>query len=343
MEDLLKKLVDAPSISGSEKDVRDLMKKELKRYADEIKIDKIGNLIARKGKGSPKIMLAAHMDELGLMVKFIDQKGFIKFDMIGGWDERILPAKKFKVHGSKGSVVGVIGSKPPHLQEKEEQKIPFKLKDMYIDIGAMNKKEVEKAGIRVGDFITRYGQLDHMISSRITGYGFDNRIGCLVMIEVMKRLKNFKGTVYAVGTIQEEMGLIGVRGPAFGIEPDVVLALDTTIAGGTPELKPGEVSINIGCGPALAIKDAVGVINPKVKKWITETVKKTKIPLQYEVMSGGATDASVIPMIKEGIPSGSILVPSRYVHTPVEVADIKDIEKTVKLVVETVKSASKYF
>ena len=137
--------------------------------------------------------------------------------------------------------------------------------------------------------------------------------------------------------------MIGVRGPAFGIEPDVVLALDTTIAGGTPELKPGEVSINLGGGPALAIKDAVGVINPKVKKWITETAKKTKIPLQYEVMSGGATDASVVPMIREGIPSGSILVPSRYVHTPVEVADMKDIEGTVKLVVETVKSASKYF
>jgi putative aminopeptidase FrvX len=343
MEDLLKKLVDAPSISGSEENVRDLMEKELKRYVDEIKIDKIGNLIARKGKGSPKVMLAAHMDELGLMVKFIDKKGFIKFDMIGGWDERILPAKKFKIHGSKGSVVGVIGSKPPHIQEKEEQKLPFKLKDMYIDVGARNKKDVEKAGIRVGDFITRYGQLDHMISPRITGYGFDNRIGCLVMIETMRRLKKVKGSVYAVGTIQEELGLIGVRGPAFGIEPDVVLAIDTTIAGGTPELKPGEVSINLGCGPALAIKDAVGVINPKVKKWITETAKKTKIPLQYEVMSGGATDASVIPMIREGIPSGSILIPSRYVHTPVEVADMKDVEDAVKLVVEIVRSAPKYF
>ncbi|MCK4496880.1 MAG: M42 family metallopeptidase [Candidatus Aenigmarchaeota archaeon] len=343
MEDLLKKLVDAPSISGSEKDVRDLMERELKRYVDEIKVDKIGNLIARKGKGKPKIMLAAHMDELGLMVKFIDDKGFIRFDVVGGWDERILPAKKFKIHGSKGSVVGVIGSKPPHLQEREEQKVPFKLKDMYIDVGARNKKDVEKAGIRVGDFITRYGQLDHMISSRITGYGFDNRIGCLVMIEAMKRLKKVKGTVYAVGTIQEEMGLIGIRGSTFGIDPDVVIALDTTIAGDTPELKPGESGIKLGAGPALAIKDAVGVISPKVKRWVTDAAKKARVPLQYEVMSGGATDASVVPMIREGIPSGSILVPSRYVHTPIEVADMKDIEKTVKLVVETVKSASKYF
>jgi len=139
------------------------------------------------------------------------------------------------------------------------------------------------------------------------------------------------------------MGLIGIRGPTFGIKPDVVLALDTTIAGDTPELKPGEAAIKLGSGPALAIKDAVTVINPKVKKWITETAKKAKIPLQYEVMAGGATDASVVPMIREGIPSGSVLVPSRYVHTPVEVADLKDIEKTIKLVLEAVKSAHKYF
>lgn len=343
MEALLKKLVDAPSIAGSEENVRDVIRKELKPYVDEIRIDKIGNLITRKGKGSPKIMLAAHMDELGLMVKFIGKQGFIKFDMVGGWDERILPAKKFKIHTSKGSVIGVIGSKPPHIQEREEQKVPFKFKDMYIDVGADSKKEAEKTGIHVGDFITRHGEMNHMIGSKVTGYGFDNRVGCLVMIETMKRLKKVKGSVYAVGTIQEELGLIGIRGPAFGIEPDVVLALDTTIAGGTPELKPGEVSINLGGGPALAIKDAVGVINPKVKKWVTDAAKRVKVPLQYEVMSGGATDASVVPMIREGIPSGSVLVPSRYVHTPVEIADMKDIENSIKLVVEAVKSAPKYF
>lgn len=342
MENLLRKLVDAPSISGSEKDVRDLMMKELKPYVDEIRVDKIGNLIARKGKGSPKVMLASHMDELGLMVKFIDDKGFIRFDTIGGWDNRILPAKKFRIHGSKGCVVGVVGSKPPHLQEKKEQETPFKLKDMYLDIGAKNKRDVKSAGVNVGDFVTRHGEMSNLIGSRVTGYGFDNRIGCLVLIEIMKRLKNVKGSVYAVGTIQEELGLIGVRGPTYGIEPDVFLALDTTIAGGTPDLKPGE-GVVMGDGPTLAIKDAVGVVNPKVKKWVTDSAKKAKIKLQYEVMSGGATDASVVPMIKEGIPAGSILVPTRYVHTPIEVADFKDIENTVKLGLEVVKSASKYF
>lgn len=343
MEDLLRRLVDAPSISGSEQDVRDVMKKELKPYVNEVRVDKIGNLITRKGKGSPKIMLAAHMDELGLMVKYIEKEGFIRFDTIGGWDERILPAKRFRIHGSKGSVIGVIGSKPPHIQEREEQKTPFKVKDLYLDIGAGSKKDVEKAGIQVGDFITRYGELSRLLGSNVTGYGFDNRIGCLVMIEVMKRLKNVKGSVYAVGTTQEETGLVGIRGPTYGIDPDVVLALDTTIAGGTPDIRPSEASAGLGGGPTIAIKDAIGVINPKVRKWISDSAKKANIKLQYEVMSGGATDASVVPMIKEGIPAGSILVPTRYVHTPVEVADMKDIENTIKLVVETVKSASKYF
>ncbi len=342
MEALLKKLVDSPSISGFEENVRDLIKKELKPHVDEIRIDKIGNLIARKGKGDPKIVLAAHMDELGLMVKYIDDKGFLKFDMIGGWDERILPAMKFKIHGSKGAITGVIGSKPPHMQERDEQKTPFKAKDLYLDVGADGKNDISKIGIRVGDFITRDGKFDKMMGSRVTGHGFDNRIGCLVMIEAMKRLKGFKGTVYAVGTIQEELGLIGIRGSVYSINPDVVLALDTTISGDTPDLKPGESGIKLGSGPTLAIKDAVTVVNPRIKKWITDTARKNKIKLQYEVMDGGATDASIVPMIREGIPSGSVLVPTRYVHTPIEVADMNDIEDAVKLVVDAVKSVSGY-
>ncbi len=343
MEKLIERLVNADSISGYEETVRDVMKNELKDYADEIRVDKVGNLIAKKGKGSPKIMLAAHMDELGMMVKHIEKEGFVRFELVGGWDERIIPGMRVKIHGSKGCVLGVIGLKPPHILEKEEQKSPVKAKDLFIDIGAQSEKEVKKAGISVGDFITRDGGFIKLLGSRICGHGFDNRIGCAVMIEVMKRLKNFKGTVYAVGTVQEEIGLVGIRGSAFGINPDVVLALDTTIAGDTPEIRASEAVTRLGKGPALVIKDALGVINSQVRKWVMETAKKTKIPLQYEVMSGGATDASVVPMIREGIPSGSINVPTRYLHSPVEIADMKDVKNAVKLVMECVKLANRYF
>ncbi len=342
MEKLLKKLVEAPGISGSEENIRELMKKELKPYVDEIRVDKIGNLIAKKGSGSPKVMLVAHMDEIGLMVKHIDKNGFIKFETIGGWDERILLAKKVKIYGSKGPIVGVIGSKPIHIQEEEERKKPVKVKEMFIDIGAKNKKEVEKAGISPGDFITHYGEFNKLIGTRVTGYGFDDRIGCLELIEIMKGIKKIKGTIYAVGSTQEEIGLIGVRGSAFGINPDVILAMDTTIAGDMPGVNSGEVLPVLGKGPVLGIKDAISIVHPKIKKWIKETAKKNKIPLQYDIMKGGATDASITPTIREGIPSGAILTPTRYVHTPVEVLDLKDVKNVVKLVIEALKTVNKY-
>jgi len=191
MEDLLRKLVECASISGYEKNVRDFIKKEIKPYVDEIKIDRIGNLICRKGKGSPKIMLTAHMDEVGLMVKYIDDNGFLRFEPVGGWDPKILLAQKFKIYGKKGPVIGVVGSKPVHLQEKEDERKPIKIKDMFIDIGAKNKKEVEKLGVNIGDFITNYGEFDKLGGSRVTGYGFDDRIGCLQLIEIMKRSQSF--------------------------------------------------------------------------------------------------------------------------------------------------------
>lgn len=343
MERLLRKLVEAPAISGSEKGIRDLITRELKPYVSEVRVDRIGNLIARKGTGSPKIMLCAHMDEIGLMVKHIDDKGFIRFEPVGGLDQRILLAQKVKIFGSRGAVVGVIGTKPIHIQDPEEQKRVVKMKEMSIDIGASSREEAVKAGIRQGDFIISYGGFDTLQGGRVTGYGFDNRIGCSVMIEAVKQLKKFKGTLYAVGTIQEEIGLIGARGSAFGISPDVVLGLDSAIAGGMPEIKPEEAPSNIGEGPVLVVKDAISIINPRVKKWIEETARSIKVPLQYEVLSVGATDSSVTPMVRDGIPSGSLLVATRYLHTPVEVADMKDIENAVKLAVKLVQTASGYF
>jgi len=338
----LEKLISADSVSGFEGGIREVMKKELKPFVDEIKVDKIGNLIARKGKGKPKVMITAHMDEIGLMVKDIEKDGFIRFDTVGGWDNRILLASKVKIYGSKGGIIGVVGSKPIHVMEEEEKKKPIKLKDLFIDIGAKSDKEVNKAGVEIGNFVAPYGELNKLISSRITGQGFDDKLGCLALIEIMKSLKNFKGTVYIAGTVQEETGLIGIRGTAFGVEPDVVLAIDTTIAGDTPEMKGESLPTEVGKGPVLVLKDAISMMQPQVKKWMKAAAKKAKLNLQYEVMMGGATDASITPTVREGIPSGCVAIASRYIHTPVEVADMKDIESVVKLVVEAVKMSSQY-
>ncbi|NIO22443.1 MAG: M42 family peptidase [Candidatus Aenigmarchaeota archaeon] len=342
MEDLLKKLVESPSVSGSERNVRDLIMKEIKPHVDDVRIDKIGNLIAKKGSGSPKIMINAHMDEIGLMVKHIDDKGFIRFEPIGGWDSKILQAQKFKIHGSKGPIIGVVGSKAIHLQEREEEKKVTKIKDMFIDIGANNKKEVEKMGVKVGDFVTQHGEFNSLGGSRVTGYGFDDRVGCLELIDIVKSLKKFKGTLYAVGTVKEEIGLIGIRGSTFSVNPDLVISLDVTFSGDVPYLKPHEAIAVIGNGPVLLIKDALSIIQDDIKKWVEDVAKKNKIPLQYDVLSAGATDSSIVSTIREGIPSLAILTPSRYMHTPVEVADIKDVKNAVKLVTELVNSAHKY-
>jgi putative aminopeptidase FrvX len=343
IESTLKKFSESESISGFERNIREIMMKEMKPYVDEIRVDDIGNLIARKGKGSPKIMIAAHMDQLGLIVKNVTKEGFINFDTVGGWDERVLPTCKVRINGSKGTVIGIVGSKPPHLQEKEEMKLPYKKKELFIDIGASSDKEVEKAGVSVGDFITRHSEFNNMVGSRVTGPGLDNRAGCTIIVEALKRLKSFKGTVYFVGTIQEEIGLIGIRGAAFGIDPDVAVAVDTTIGGDTPGITDAESAIKLGKGPVLGLKDAVSFTNPRVKRWLIDTAKASKINIQLEVISGGASDASIIPTVRDGIPSGTLQVATRYIHTAVEVLDMKDMESCVKLLIDAIKSCHKHF
>ncbi|MEM5871645.1 MAG: M42 family metallopeptidase [Candidatus Aenigmatarchaeota archaeon] len=344
MEELLTRLVSAPSISGYEKNIRDQMIKELKPYTDEIQVDRMGNLICKKGSGSPKILLAAHMDKIGLMVKYIDENGFIRIEPVGGWDPKVLPSQRFIIHGSKGPVFSVIGMKPVHLQEKEEVNKPLKISEMFLDIGAKNKQDVEKLGIRIGDFITIESYFKKLHGSRITGNGFDDRLGCLILIEVMKNLSKskFKGTVYGVGTVKEEIGLVGIRGSAFSIDPDLIIALDVTTSGDTPDLKPYECTAKLDEGPVLMIKDAISIIQSELKEWVEEVAKKNKIKIQFDVMSGGATDASVAPIIREGIPSFSILIPTRYIHTPSEVASMNDVKNAVTIVTELVKSANKY-
>ena len=336
MFEMLKKLVEASSASGYEEGVRGIMTKELKKITDEVKVDNIGNIIAKKGTGSPKVMLAAHMDEIGLIVKYVNKEGFIIFDKLGGWDDRILPSQKVVIHGSKGKVTGVIGCKPPHIQEKEDQGKVIKVKEKRED-------DVKKAGVNIGDFVTIKTDVEKLLGTRVTGHAFDNRIGCLVMIETAKRLKKFKGTVYFVGTVKEEIGMIGVRGSAFSVNPDVMVALDTGIAGDTPGIQESEVPTKMNAGPSLDIKDSISVISPKVKKWVKDSADALKVKLQFDIMTGSATDASIVPTIREGIPAGALTVPTRYVHTPVEVADMNDVEDCVKLCVKMVENAHAYF
>ena len=344
MFELLKKLCDAHGISGYEDEVREIVKAELESYVDEIKVDKLGNLICIKNGSEFKEMVCAHMDEIGFMVKHIDDKGFIRFTPIGGWFSQIALGQRVILHGSKGKVYGVVGCKPPHVMRDDERKKAVEFKDMFIDVGAESKDEVRDMGIEIGTPITIDRELVKM-GKRVTGKALDDRAGLAVMIEALKRTKS-DATIYAVATVQEEVGLKGARVSAFAIEPDVALALDVCVATDFPGAESTHMDIKLGKGPAITIVDAGGrglIATRNVIRWLKETAEKNEIPYQLEVAEGGTTDATAIQLTKAGIPSGVVSIPARYIHSPVEVVDMRDMENSANLVARALERAEKYF
>jgi len=337
--DLLEQLCRTPGVSGFEGDIADIMKHELKKTCHEVNQDNFGNVIGRAGRGKKTIMLVAHMDEVGFMVKHIAKEGYLNFVEIGGLDDRILLTQRVIVKSKKGDMVGIIGSKPPHLQGAEDRKKPVKHEDMFIDIGAKNKKEAEKM-VEIGDpviFEPNYGKIGKDLRY---GKAADNRIGCWALIKAMEKLKNADATIYAVGSAQEEVGLKGARVAAYKINPDWAIAIDTTIAGDTPGIKENESSLKLGKGPAITIMEASGrgvITHPKVRDVMMKAAKAAKIPIQIDVLEGGMTDAATIYLTREGIPSGVVSIPTRYLHGPSGVFSMSDLENSVKLTVETVK------
>lgn len=338
MKELMKRLSVASGISGFEGEVRDIIRSELEGHVDEIEEDSLGNIIAVKRGSGPSIMLAAHMDEIGLMVRHIDKKGFIRFSKIGGISDQMILNQAVWIHGENGPVMGVIGSKPPHRMKASERKKVTTHDNMFIDIGASSKEDAEEL-VAVGDPITFHAPYSELANSRFTGKALDNRIGCLVMVEVLKRVETGV-TVYGVGTVQEEVGLKGAKTSAFRLNPDMALALDVTIAGDHPGMKEEEAPAKLDGGPAIILTDASGrgiITHPRVKDWLLETASEEDIPVQIEVSEGGTTDATAIHLTREGIPAGVVSVPTRYIHTTVSMASMKDIEMTVDLLVKAIE------
>jgi len=348
MRNLLEKLANAHGISGYEGNVRDIIKKEVKPYVDEVRVDKFGNLIAIKKGKSPSVMIAAHMDEIGLMAKYIDDEGFIRFAKVGGWFDQTLVNQRVLLHTKKGTVAGVIGSKPVHVMEQEEKKKAIEAKDMFIDVGALSRDDAMAMGIEPGVPVSMDRKMVALANDNITGKAFDDRAGDVVLITALERIAgmSLKPTVMAVFTVQEEVGLKGAKTSAFGLNPDVAVAIDTCIPGDHPGIKKTDSAVQVGQGPAITVMDAGGrgvITPPKVLEWLRETAKAKGIPYQMDVTEGGTTDATAISLTREGVPSGVISVASRYIHTPVEVLSLKDLASTTDLVVEAIKSVGGYF
>ena len=339
VKELLRKLSDAHGVTSREGNIRDIVRAELAGVVDEITEDTMGNLIATKRGDGFSIMLAAHMDEIGLMVQYIDEKGFIRVVPLGGWFGPVLYCQRVVLHGTKGPVKGVIGAKPPHVMKDEERKKEIKIEDMFIDVGAASAGDVADLGIEIGTPITIDREYTELAGNRVTGKALDNRVGVAMLIRALQQMKS-PHTVYAVFTVQEELGLKGAKVSAYSLNPDCAIATDVTIPGDHPGIEKRDASVEMGKGPVLVLVSASGrglMADPRMTAWLRETAEKNNIPCQLEVGTGGNTDATIIHLERGGIPSIPLSIATRYIHSPVEVVDTADIEAGVRLLVEALK------
>lgn len=339
---MLKELTDANAVSGHEKEARDVMERYLKQSADKIFTDNLGSIIGEKvgDENGPKIMIAGHLDEVGFMVTRIDKNGFLYFQPIGGWWNQVLLAQRVTIMTKQGNITGVIGSKPPHILTPEQRKKPVEIKDMFIDIGASSKEEAESFGVRPGDSVVPYFEFTQMKNENmLLAKAWDNRIGCAIAIEVLNQLKDtpHPNIVYGVGTVQEEVGLRGARTSAHLIKPDIAFGVDVGIAGDTPGVSEKEADSMLGQGPQIVLYDASMVSHKALREFVIETAEANNIPFQYTSMPGGGTDSGAIHLTADGVPSLSITIATRYIHTHAALLHRTDFENAVKLIVEVIK------
>jgi putative aminopeptidase FrvX len=319
VKDLIKKVTEAFGPSGAEDSVREVIRKEVEPYVDEISVDALGNLIAhKKGTGGKKVILDGHMDEIGLMVTHIDDKGFLRFGNIGGVNPFVALGQR--VYFENGTM-GVIGS------ERVDDPKDLKLEKLFIDIGAKDKEEAE-GKVSVGTSCAFYQPFVDL-GDRVIAKAMDDRVACAIIIEVLKRLENTANDIYAVFATQEEVGLRGARAAAYGISPDVGIALDVTRTGDTPKSRTMDVSL--GNGAAIKVKDSSLICHPALKNYMVKVAKEKGIKYQMEVLEAGGTDSAAIQMTKSGIPAGCISIPCRYIHSPCEMVDMGDVEACVQL------------
>lgn len=333
MDKLLKELLEAPGISGCEEAVAEIMKRELSKSCDEVKIDNFGNVIARKGKGKKKVMIAAHMDEIGFAVKHITPEGFIYFIKVGGIADMVIPAQRVIIKAQKGDVIGVIGTKPPHLMTSEEGKNVIPYTNMFIDIGCKTREEaLEK--LEIGDQIIFEPNSGILNKSIYYGKAVDNRACCYEMLKVMENINPEDVEVYAVATAQEEVGLKGARTSSFAINPDFAIILDTTIAGDVPGIEAKVSALKIGSGIAITMIEANGrgtIVNNKVRRFMIDTAKENNIKHQVDIISGGMTDGAAIYINRAGILTAILSLATRYLHASTSVFDINDLNEGIKL------------
>ncbi|MGB0715766.1 MAG: M42 family metallopeptidase [Phycisphaerae bacterium] len=333
----LQALQETPSPSGYEQPVQRIVRKRMKAYADSIETDVHGNVtVALNPKATTRVMLAGHCDQIGLQIRHIDDRGYLYFGAIGGIDPSVLPGLNVSIHAEGGPVPGVIGRKPIHVMKPEERGAKVELQNLWIDIGAKNKEEASKT-VRIGDAATFDLKMTRLGDDLAASPAFDNKCGLFVVMEALRlcSTKKLRCGLFAVSTVQEEIGLRGARTSAHAIDPAVGIAVDVTHATDCPDLdKRQHGDIKLGGGPVIT---RGANVNPKLEALILQTAKQKKIPHQMDGTPGGTpTDANVMQLTRSGVATALISVPNRYMHTPIEVISLSDLEKTAKLIAETV-------
>jgi putative aminopeptidase FrvX len=330
---LLKQLTEVPGTSGREEQVRALVLRELTPLVDEISVDALGNVIGvKRGSGKATVMLAAHMDEIGFLVKHVDDRGYLRVQPVGGHDPSVLVAQRVLVHTENhGALRGVLTAarKPIHLQREKAEGAPA-LTDLFVDLGLTGEQVNDM--VEIGDFVTMDRTLE-VVGECIISKALDDRSGLFVMLEALRRVKHPTATIYAVATVQEEVGLRGATTAAYAVNADVTLALDTTLAVEMPGSGEHEAVTHLGDGVAIKIMDSGHIAHPKLVRHLRDIARRDNIPHQMEVLPAGSTDAAAMQRARHGTASATLSLPSRYVHTVNEMVHQRDVQADIDLLV----------
>ncbi|UOF89719.1 M42 family metallopeptidase [Fodinisporobacter ferrooxydans] len=335
---LLRQLTEAFGPSGCEDEVRQLIAVAAKPYAKTMYTDVLGSLYVEMHSAAigPKVMLCAHMDEVGLMIVHIEDNGLLKFRPVGGIDPRILVSKVVTVGPNR--IPGVIGAKAIHLQTPDERKKPLPIDQLYIDIGAKHKEEAEKH-VHIGDYAVFATMFKELEEGRFCAKAFDDRVGCSVLLEVMKRCPDIPVTF--AFTVQEEIGLRGAGPAAYRIQPDIALVIEGTICFDVIGAPPHGQATILGAGPAISVMDNASMANRSFLRFMKKTAETYQIPHQMRRATGGGNDAGAIHLAREGILTGSLSVPTRYIHAPAQIICREDVEHTVELTAKILDELAK--
>jgi putative aminopeptidase FrvX len=339
--ELLKVLTEATGVPGHEAEIRETIEKRLQGLG-QLEKDRVGSLICRQTGSSdaPRVMLAGHMDEIGFMVKLITKDGFLKFVPLGGWFDQVLLGQRVVVKTGRSDVVGIIGAKPPHMLPPEEREKVVLKKDMYIDIGASSREEVEALGVRPGDPVVPRADFVELANGKTyLSKAFDDRVGVALMIQTLEKLKTsgHANCVFGTATVMEEVGVRGATTSVEAVNPDVALILEVDIAGDVPGITEDQSAVKLGKGPAVLLFDARMIPNLRLRDLVMDTAKELGLALQTSAMEGGATDGAAIHLHKTGVPTVVLGVPARHIHSHGSIIHRDDYDAALKLVTAVVR------